>query len=88
LPLGQGIHERTVTITGPAITHKGNYRVPIGTPLRFLLDQVGVAADVNRVFLGGPMMGQAASSLEISMTKGVTGVTAFTDTAWMPVRCP
>jgi len=38
-----------------------------------------VGDDVNRVFLGGPMMGQAASSLDISITKGTSGVTAFTD---------
>ena len=31
--------------------------MPIGTPLRFLLEQVGVEDSVNRVFLGGPMMG-------------------------------
>jgi len=34
---------------------------------------------VNRVFLGGPMMGAAVPSLEISITKGTSGVTAFTD---------
>ena len=79
LPLGQGIHERVITVTGPAVKRKGNYRIPIGTPLRFLLEHVGVEEDVNRVFLGGPMMGAAASSLEISITKGTSGVTAFTD---------
>jgi electron transport complex protein RnfC len=81
LPLGQGIHERVITVTGPAVKQKGNYRIPIGTPLRFLLEHVGVEEDVNRVFLGGPMMGAAASSLEISITKGTSGVTAFTDSA-------
>ena len=80
LPLGRGIQERVITITGPAVRHKGNYRIPIGTPLRFLLDHVGVAEDVSRVFLGGPMMGAAASSLEISITKGTSGVVAFTET--------
>jgi len=79
LPHGRGIQERVITITGPAVRRKGNYRIPIGTPLRFILDHVGVADDVNRVFLGGPMMGQAASSLDISITKGTSGVTAFTD---------
>ncbi len=34
-----------------------------------------------KVFVGGPMMGQAASSLHIAVTKGVSGVTAFTDAA-------
>ena len=80
LPHGRGIQERVITITGPAVKHKGNYRIPIGTPLRFVLETVGVEQDVNRVFLGGPMMGQAASSLEISITKGTSGVVAFTDT--------
>jgi electron transport complex protein RnfC len=79
LPHGRGIQERVITITGPAVARRGNYRVPIGTPLRFLLEHVGVADDVNRVFLGGPMMGQAASSLDISITKGTSGVIAFTD---------
>ena len=79
VPRGRGILERVITITGPAVRKTGNYRIPIGTPLRFLLDYVGVAADVNRVFLGGPMMGAAAPSLDISITKGTSGVTAFRD---------
>ena len=80
LPLGRGIQERVITITGPAVERKGNYRIPIGTPLRFLLDTVGLRSDVDRVFLGGPMMGQAASTLDISITKGTSGVVAFTAT--------
>ena len=79
LPRGRGIQERVITITGPAVKDKGNFRIPIGTPLRFLLGQVGVDGSVDRVFLGGPMMGQAASSLDISITKGTSGVVAFTD---------
>jgi len=79
LPHGRGIQERVITIGGPAVKHKGNYRIPIGTPLRFLLETVGVDPDVNRVFLGGPMMGSAAPSLEISITKGTSGVVAFTE---------
>jgi electron transport complex protein RnfC len=80
LPHGRGIQERVVTVTGPAVKHKGNYRIPIGTPLRFLLTQAGVEADVSRVFLGGPMMGAAASSLDIPLTKGTSGVVAFNET--------
>jgi len=78
LPRGRGIVDRVVTVGGPAVRRKGNYRVPIGTPLRYLLDEVGLTGDVARVFLGGPMMGQAASSLDIAVTKGVSGVIAFT----------
>ena len=78
LPHGRGIQERVVTITGPAVNRKGNYRIPIGTPLRFALDQADIRDDVSRVFLGGPMMGQALSSLDIPITKGTSGFVAFT----------
>lgn len=78
LPVGRGIQERVITITGPAIHKKGNYRIPIGTPLRFALETVGVEADLSQVFLGGPMMGQALSSLDIPITKGTSGFVAFT----------
>lgn len=78
LPQGAGLQERVITVGGPAVRNKGNYRVPIGTPLRFVLETVGLEDDVACVFLGGPMMGQAVSSLDIPVTKGTTGVIAFT----------
>ena len=78
LPHGRGIQERVVTITGPAVGRKGNYRIPIGTPLRFALEHADISGDVTRVFLGGPMMGQALSSLDIPITKGTSGFVAFT----------
>ncbi len=65
---------------GPAVRHKGNYRIPIGTPLRFAAARRSAwRRTSNRVFLGGPMMGAAAPSLDISITKGTSGVVAFTD---------
>ena len=79
LPHGRGIQERVVTITGPAVRRKGNYRIPIGTPLRFALERVDVSDDVSLVFLGGPMMGQALSNLDIPITKGTSGFVAFTE---------
>jgi electron transport complex protein RnfC len=79
LPHGRGIQERVITIGGPAISKKGNYRIPIGTPLRFALEYAGMADNVSRVFLGGPMMGQALPSLDIPITKGTSGFIAFSD---------
>lgn len=78
LPAGQGIQERVVTIAGPGVLQPGNYRVPVGTPLRFALETVGAHPDLSRVFLGGPMMGQALPSLDVPITKGTTGFIAFT----------
>jgi electron transport complex protein RnfC len=81
LPRGRGLTERVVTITGPGIARPGDYRVPIGTSLRFILEQAGADAaggtDCRQVILGGPMMGQAIASLDVPVTKGVSGVLVF-----------
>ena len=78
LPRGRGIQERVITITGPGVKKKGNYRIPIGTPVRFALETVGVTEDISRVFMGGPMMGPSVSNLDIPITKGTSGITALT----------
>ena len=78
LPRGRGIQERVITIGGPGIQRKGNYRIPIGTTVRFALQETGAVSNISRVFLGGPMMGPAVSNLDIPITKGTSGITAFT----------
>lgn len=80
LPHGRGIQERVITITGPGIKQKGNYLIPIGTPLRFVLEQVGTAENISEVYLGGPMMGTAVANLDISITKGTSGILVFPET--------
>lgn len=79
LPHGRGIQERVITITGPGIKKKGNYLIPIGTPLRYVLEQVGVDGEISEVYMGGPMMGTAVSNLDISIVKGTSGILAFTE---------
>ncbi len=77
LPQGRGLTERVVTITGPGVARPGDYTVPLGTPLRFVLDYAGAPAESRQVILGGPMMGQAIASLDVPITKGVSGVLVF-----------
>lgn len=77
LPHGQGIQERVITISGPGVKKKGNYLIPIGTPLRYVLEQVGAADNISEVYMGGPMMGVAVSNLDISITKGTSGIIVF-----------
>jgi len=79
LPRGRGIQERVITIGGPGVEHKGNYRIPIGTTVRYALEESGANKDISRVFLGGPMMGPSVSNLDIPITKGTSGITAFTE---------
>jgi electron transport complex protein RnfC len=74
LPQTRGLIERVVTVSGPGATSPGNYLVPIGTPLRFLLEQAGATPEANEVILGGPMMGMSVGSLDVPITKAVSGV--------------
>jgi electron transport complex protein RnfC len=74
LPRGEGLIERVITVAGPGVQRPGNYLVSIGTPLRFLLEQVGFSGGPQEVILGGPMMGNAVASLDVPITKGSSGV--------------
>jgi len=74
LPRRGGLIERVVTITGPGVRKPGNYLVALGTPLRWALEQAACTDRVSSVVLGGPMMGAAVGSLDVPITKGVTGI--------------
>jgi electron transport complex protein RnfC len=77
MPRGRGFIERVITVVGTAVKKPGNYLIPIGTPLKFLLEQVGAPAESIEVVFGGPMMGQAVASLDTPITKGVSGILIF-----------
>ncbi len=76
-PRGRGFIERVITVAGTAVARPGNYLVPMGTPLRFLLDYVGAPDEAVEVIFGGPMMGQAVACLDAPITKGVSGILVF-----------
>jgi len=79
LPRSQGIIERVVTVTGPGIDNPGNFMVPIGTPLRFILKQLGFHGTAQHLIMGGPMMGGTVSSLDVPITKGCGGILVLTE---------
>lgn len=74
LPKHQGLIERIVTVTGDDLKKPGNYIVPIGTPLRYILDYAGFTGEEAELILGGPMMGLPAASLDTPVTKGTGAV--------------
>ncbi len=72
---GEPLMSRVITVTGPGLKRPGNYRVPIGTDLRHVIDLAGgVPADTGKIILGGPMMGKAVVSIDAPTVKGVSGV--------------
>ncbi len=76
LPRRRGLIERVMTISGD-VDRPGNYLVPLGTPLDYVLAQAGFHGNAAEVILGGPMMGNTVASLEVPVTKGVSGILAL-----------
>ncbi|MFC1498942.1 electron transport complex subunit RsxC [Verrucomicrobiota bacterium] len=72
---GKPLVERITTVTGPSIKSPGNIMARIGTSYSTLVDFCGgTSGRVSKVISGGPMMGFAVSSLEITTTKTTSGI--------------
>ncbi len=71
--------ERVLTVTGEGIERPANYVVPLGTPVKALLDAAGLRDGANQLIIGGPMMGLAQYTADIAVTKGTSGILALLD---------
>lgn len=75
---GKPLIDRVTTITGEAVKNPGNWRLKIGTPVREAIKLAGgTSDDVRKVILGGPMMGFAQKSLDVTIQKNSSGVLIF-----------
>ncbi|HLV77378.1 MAG TPA: electron transport complex subunit RsxC [Marinobacter sp.] len=76
---GKPLISRVVTITGDAVQEPGNYTALIGTPVSYLLALAGLQpARLNRLVLGGPMMGYTLNSDAVPVIKTSNCVIAAT----------
>ncbi|WP_455222637.1 electron transport complex subunit RsxC [Kaarinaea lacus] len=67
---GHPLVSRIMTVTGDGIRSPGNYRVLLGTPIDFVLNQVGITNhDDAAVIMGGPMMGVAIADRSVPVVK-------------------
>lgn len=67
--------DRIVTVTGTSVVKPGNFRVRIGTPVDFLLQQAGgIPEDTGKIISGGPMMGKALTTPGVPVVKGTSGI--------------
>ena len=78
---GRPLIERVLTVDGEVGEGK-NLRVRLGTEIGEAVACCGGAREgVNKIVLGGPMMGQCAYDLHTPVTKGVSGILLFKDDA-------
>jgi electron transport complex protein RnfC len=66
--------ETHLTVSGKSLENRKNLRVRLGTPLREILDYVGIPEDTGKVISGGPMMGKAIANLDTFAVKGMSSI--------------
>jgi electron transport complex protein RnfC len=77
---GQPFIERIVTVTGPGVQRPANLLVPLGTPVRAILEHCGgLEEETREVVMGGPMMGVPLASLDVPILKGTSGLVVLTE---------
>ena len=77
--------DNSVTVTGTCVPmdKQHNYLVRVGTPLSYIIDQMGGAPeDAVKVISGGPMMGKAIANLDAATLKG-TSALLFLTARWV-----
>ena len=70
--------QRVVTVSGPGVVNPSNFLVRVGTPVSALIEAAGgLKEDVDKVIMGGPMMGSAIFDTEVPVLKGTGAVLAL-----------
>lgn len=76
--VGRPLMYRIVTVTGDAVESPCNFRVPIGTNMKELIEAVGgFKKEPQKVISGGPMMGMALFDLDVPVTKTTSAILAL-----------
>lgn len=79
--------EKVVTVSGKAIKTPKNVKIAIGTPFSYLLDSCGVEREaIDKLVMGGPMMGMAQFSEDAPVIKGTSGLLALTKQETNPYK--
>ena len=76
---GMPLISRIVTVDGDCIITPKNLRVPIGTPVSEVIEYCGLKKEPQKIVKGGPMMGLSVFDLLNPVTKGTTGILAFSE---------
>jgi len=79
LKTGMPLVEKRLTVDGSAVENPMNVRVVIGTPIRDVLNFVGLKKPVRKLLFGGPMMGQALMDDSLSVLKQNNALLAFAE---------
>ena len=76
---GRPLIERVLSVGGSAI-EPANVLIRFGTPIQHVIDNLGgFIRPIDRIVLGGPMMGFASFDQSCGLIKGISGLLCFTE---------
>lgn len=79
---GMPLIERIVTCSGDCVREPKNILVPLGTPIRNLIDFCGgLIKEPQKIINGGPMMGQAQWDIDAPISKGSSSILVLSKSA-------
>lgn len=80
LQTGQPLTSRITTVTGAGVTNPRNLEVRLGTPIAAVIEACGgYSAPVERLIMGGTMMGIELSDDSVPVTRATNCIIAATD---------
>ena len=86
---GMPVVKKVVTVSGSGVVEPKNIECPIGTPVSNLLDACGGVKDGSyKLIAGGPMMGMAQYTTDISVAKGTGSILVFAGNEEQTVETP
>jgi len=87
--LAEPVISRVVTVTGEGINHPGNFEVRIGTPMSDVIAAAGgYKPGVDRLLMGGPMMGLALAEDTVPVVKATNCLLALRPQDREPEQLP
>ena len=73
------LYEKVITVTGDAVGQPSNLLVRIGTPISYIIERCGgLKGPVDKIIIGGPMMGISQYSTDTPVIKGTSGILLLT----------
>lgn len=89
---GMPLVSKRITVDGTAVAEPKNLSVPIGTPIKEILNFAGVDAEqADRILMGGPMMGSPVVSADSVLEKRNNAILVMKDPRPQPqtacIRC-
>lgn len=89
---GMPLVSKRITVDGTAVAEPKNLSVPIGTPIKEILNFAGVDAEqADRILMGGPMMGSPVVSADSVLEKRNNAILVMKDPKPQPqtacIRC-